>query len=160
MGAITGMMSLEIITSTMCGLTESGSPTNPRSTNLVVLDFGSWLCFSNFFAIINLASLPEMPQALPPSALMAETISLLIEPARTICTISTVARSVTRNPSLNSVLICNRSSMAPICGPPPCTTIGFTPACFNRTISLAKLFASSASPMALPPYFTTTVWLS
>ena len=42
--------------------------------------------------------------ARPPSALMKPTICLLIEPASTISTISTVARSVMRKPAANSRL--------------------------------------------------------
>ena len=49
-------------------------------------------------AIIRLASLPQMPTALPPCRLIADTISLLIAPANTISTTSTVGLSVTRNP--------------------------------------------------------------
>jgi hypothetical protein len=78
-------------------------------------------------------------------------------PDSTISTISTVAASVTRRPSMNSLLIFSRSSMLPICGPPPCTTIGFMPTCFISTTSRAKSLATFSSPMAWPPYLTTTV---
>ena len=45
-----------------------------------------------------LPSLPQRPIARPPCALIAPTICLLIEPASTISTISTVGLSVTRRP--------------------------------------------------------------
>ena len=73
-----------------------------------------------------------MPTALPPCALIAVTISLLTEPASTISTTSTVSRSVTRKPPLNSDLMLSRSSSEPICGPPPCTTMGFTPGLLDQ----------------------------
>jgi len=46
-----------------------------------------------------MADRAHSPIAQPPSALIAETICLLIVPARTISTTSIVAASVTRNPS-------------------------------------------------------------
>ena len=46
-------------------------------------------------AVTMAPSLPQRPIARPPCALMAPTICLLIEPASTISTISTVALSVT-----------------------------------------------------------------
>jgi len=98
-----------------------------------------------------------MPMAVPPAALMAPTIALLIEPARTISTTSTVLASVTRRPSTNSLSTLSRFSISPICGPPPCTTMGLMPTCFISTTSRAKISASLPSPMAWPPYFTTTV---
>jgi hypothetical protein len=97
---------------------------------------------------------------LPPSALIAMTISLLIEPASTISTTSTVRLSVTRRPARNSLLMPSRSSISPICGPPPWTTTGLTPEVSRSVMSRAKARASSASPMAWPPYFTTTTFWS
>ncbi len=104
-----------------------------------------------------LPSLPLRPSALPPASLMKPTRDLLIEPASTISTISTVALSVMRRPAANSDLMPSLASMAPICGPPPCTTTGFTPDCSSRTMSCAKSRATCSSPMAWPPYFTTTM---
>ena len=129
------------------------------STAFIRFDSGSAISVI-LRAIIKLASLPEMPTALPPCRLMAVTISLLMRPASTISTTSTVGLSVTRSPFTNSLLSCKRLSMPAICGPPPCTTIGFTPACFRSTMSWAKAAARPASPMAWPPYLTTTVWPS
>jgi hypothetical protein len=51
----------------------------------------------------------------------------------------------------------SRLSISPICGPPPCTTTGLMAVCSISTMSRAKLRAISSSPMAWPPYFTTTV---
>ena len=108
-------------------------------------------------ACTMLPSLPERPTALPPAALMKPTICLLIEPASTISTISTVALSVMRRPAANSDLMPSRLSMSPICGPPPCTTTGLIAVCSISTMSRAKLFAVASSPIAWPPYFTTTI---
>ena len=58
--------------------------------------------------------LPEMPIARPPAALIAATILLLIEPDKTISTISTVSPSVTRRPSIKSLFIVRRTSILPI----------------------------------------------
>ena len=69
----------------------------------------------------------------------------------------TVALSVTRSPSTKSLLILSRDSIWPICGPPPCTTIGFMPTCFRSTMSSANMVPTPFSPIAWPPYFTTTV---
>ena len=51
-------------------------------------------------AVTMLPSLPQSPMALPPSAPIQPTICLLMEPAKTISTTSTVAWSVTRKPAL------------------------------------------------------------
>ncbi len=48
-----------------------------------------------------------MPTALPPCRLIAETMSLLMAPASTISTTSTVGLSVTRRPCTKSEVICN-----------------------------------------------------
>ena len=108
-------------------------------------------------ASISCASLPESPTARPPTAWIAPTICLLMLPASTISTISTVAESVTRRPSTNSLLILRRSSIALICGPPPWTTTGLMPTCLSSTMSRAKPSASAAEPIAWPPYLTTKV---
>jgi hypothetical protein len=100
--------------------------------------------------------LPEIPTALPPACWMLLTMLLLIDPASTISTTSMVALSVTLRPSTKSDFTCSFSSMRLICGPPPCTTIGLMPHCFNSTISLAKRLARLGSTMAWPPYLTTT----
>ncbi len=104
-----------------------------------------------------LPSLPQSPIALPPSALMKPTICLLMEPQSTISTISIVGLSVTRRPFENCDWMPSFFSMAPICGPPPWTTTGFTPDCSSMTMSRANLRAVASSPMAWPPYFTTTI---
>ena len=80
----------------------------------------------------HVAVLAARPIAHSPSALISATISLLIEPASTISTISTVFWSVTRRPPSNFDSMPILASIAPICGPPPCTTIGLTPDCFKQ----------------------------
>ena len=50
----------------------------------------------------------------------------------------------------------SRSSCAVICGPPPCTTTGRSPAYRRNTTSSANASCSAGSVIALPPYFTTT----
>ena len=88
-----------------------------------------------------LPSLPHRPIARPPWALIVPTICLLMEPASTISTISTVALSVMRRPSEKRDLMPSFSSIEPICGPPPWTTTGLTPDCSSSTMSRAKLRA-------------------
>ena len=104
-----------------------------------------------------LPSLPQSPMARPPSALMKPTICLLMEPQSTISTISIVGLSVIRKPFENCDEMPSFFNIAPICGPPPCTTTGFTPDCSSSTMSRAKLRPTLSSPMAWPPYFTTTM---
>ena len=99
-------------------------------------------------AVTMLPSLPQSPTACPPAPLMKPTICLLMAPASTISTISMVAASVTRSPAANSDLMPSRLSISPICGPPPCTTTGLMAVCSISTMSRAKLFAISSSPMA------------
>ena len=101
--------------------------------------------------------MPVTPTARPPSALMSETISLLTRPPSTICTTSMVAESVTRMPSTKRVSMPSLASSAPICGPPPWTTMGFMPTSFISTTSRAKACFSDSSTIALPPYLMTMV---
>ena len=75
-------------------------------------------------ALIRLPSLPDRPIAKPPALLIAAETCLLMAPARTISTTSTVSASVTRSPSMKDDFIFMRSNVWPICGPPPWTTIG------------------------------------
>ena len=82
---------------------------------------------------------------------------LLTVPASTISTTSTIAASVTRSPSMKVDWIASRFSIALICGPPPCTTTGLMPTCFSSAMSLPNRCARCSSPIAWPPYFTTTV---
>ena len=110
-----------------------------------------------FSAVTSPASLPEMPTARPPAAPIQLTISLLIDPARTISAIFAVSESVTRSPPTKFDSTPSRLSIAPIWGPPPWTTIGLMPTAFSSTTSSAKSRCSSGSPIAWPPYFTTKV---
>jgi hypothetical protein len=90
---------------------------------------------------------------------MLVTSCLLMEPVKTISTTSTAASSVTRRPSMNLDSILSFFSIAPIWGPPPCTTTGSMPVCFINTMSWEKSCAP-VPVMALPPYFTTMVFWS
>ena len=94
--------------------TDFGSPTKPRSVTFSILLSGSNDLRVNFFTVSRLASFPEMPTALPPDLFIAAAIDLFIDPAKTISTISTVALSVTRKPSINSLFIAILSSICPI----------------------------------------------
>ena len=134
----------------------AGSPTCLRSTLSSSPVLGSRISVT-LRARIKLPSLPQMPTAMPPHSLMSATIALLIEPARTISTISMVAASVTRRPFTKVLLSPTRSSILLICGPPPWTTMGFMPTCFISTTSRATRSPSFGSVMAWPPYFTTKV---
>ena len=148
------------MTSRIWLLTFCGVPTKPRLTAFSTLEVGSLALLRVFLATSKSPSLPDRPTAVPPAALSAVTICLLIAPARTISTTSMVCASVTRRPFLKLLLIFNRSSMAAICGPPPCTMTGLMPDCLSSTTSCANWRASTSSPMAWPPYLTTTVFLS
>ena len=151
------MKSEAITQSSTVRSTRSGSPTKPRSTTSSWPVAGLMIVRLTLRAAPMPPSLPERPMARPPSALIDATICLLIEPARIISTMSTVSLSVTRRPALNSLLMPSRSSMPPICGPPPWTTTGLMPTSLRIATSCANQRAALASPMALPPYFTTTV---
>jgi len=94
---------------------------------------------------------------MPPFKLMRLTIFLLTLPTSTISTTSMVASSVTRRPWRNSLTILSCLSIWPICGPPPWTMTGLMPMYLSRMTLRAKLFCSSASTMAWPPYLMTTV---
>ena len=64
---------------------------------------------------------------------------------------------VTRRPPRNSEVMPSRFNIEEICGPPPCTTTGWTPQRFMNTMSWAKARFRSSSIMALPPYLITTI---
>mmetsp|Transcript_5617 Transcript_5617/g.23346 ORF Transcript_5617/g.23346 Transcript_5617/m.23346 type:complete len:253 (-) Transcript_5617:304-1062(-) len=150
MGAMTGMTRWSRSDSRRSALTDSGVPTKPRSTAVSPTVF-----LTSFSATMSESSRPESPSAWPPAEAMAAEMALLIEPS-TISATSIVAASVTRRPSTKRVGTWSRSSISPICGPPPCTTTGLTPRRCMRTTSLAKQSAACASLIAWPPYLTTT----
>ena len=104
-----------------------------------------------------LPSLPERPTALPPSALIAMTISLLIEPASTISTTSTVAlvgdAEAAAELRLDAELLEHLADLRPAAMHHDRPT----PEVSRSVMSRAKALASSGSPMAWPPYFTTTI---
>ena len=127
-------------------------PTWPMST-----PFLSGVLMKSFLAFMKWPSLPVKPTALPPNWFNIDTISLFTEPPNTISTTSMVSASVTRMPCTNSPCLPTFSNMWLICGPPPCTTMGFIPHSFNNTTSLAKPSFKAASVMALPPYLITIV---
>ena len=68
-----------------------------------------------------------------------------------------VRSSVTRRPSTLRGSMPSPRKVSSICGPPPCTTIGFMPTYFISTTSRTKLSWSVSSVMALPPYLITNV---
>ena len=80
-----------------------------------------------------------------------------MEPASTISTISSVLASVMRSPAAYCDCTPTFLSIASICGPPPCTTIGLMAVCSSSTMSRAKSRARCSSPMAWPPYLTTMI---
>ncbi len=108
-------------------------------------------------AVMVCASSPDRPTAKGPWALRAPTSSRCTCPVSTIRTTSMVSGVVTRRPASKRTSRSRRSSMALICGPPPCTTTGRSPACHSSTTSCAKVRCSAGSTMALPPNLTTTV---
>src|ERR687897_3865856 len=78
-------------------------------------------------------------------------------PSSTIFATSTVSGSDTRRPSTNRTSIPSRSMYAVMSGPPPWTTIGFSPTYLSSTMSVANASRSSSSRIAAPPYLTTIV---
>ena len=156
-GATTGITSLSVsIVSTRVSI-DSTWPTCPMSMISGASSSGLFRSIFSCFARINCPSLPVSPIARPPARLRRLTISLLTSPPSTISTTSMVSSVVTRIPSINFDSIFNRSSKSPICGPPPCTTIGRIPTACIKTISLANEALRSSSVIAFPPYLTTIV---
>jgi len=151
------MKSLWVNISSTSVFTPVTSPTMPKSICEIE---PSASCFSinNLRARSKLPSLPVKPMARPPCLLIRFTIDLLTLPPNTISTTSMVAWSVTRIPSIRSDSCPKRFSNESTCGPPPCTTIGFKPTVFNNTMSRANELSNSGSVIALPPYFTTSVF--
>ena len=119
-----------------------------------------------------LASSPDRPTANDPCTFMADTISRLTLPMRTMLAISRVSASVTRLPSTNSGTLPSLAMSSPICGPPPWTTTGSMPTERMSTTSCANDANASASPASspsviaspstgvntLPPYLMTTTF--
>ena len=104
------------------GSVVSISPTSPMST-------GSPSTIAALRLAVNrLASSPDMPTANGPSRLISRTMSLLTLPVSTIRTTSMVSGVVTRRPAVNVDSRPSRSRCSVICGPPPCTTTGRSPA--------------------------------
>ena len=136
--------------STASGRTDVTSPTSPMSTSSPST---TGIVFS---AVNSPASSPESPTANAPCWLSRPTSSRLTCPVSTMRTTSIASGVVTRSPARNSDSMPSRSSIALICGPPPCTTTGWNPASRRKTMSSANASLSLSSVMALPPYFTTT----
>src|SRR3954466_2789649 len=140
------------MSSTAGGSTATPARTSPMST-------GSPPTSAVRFSAVNSpASSPESPTAYGPCWLMSPTSSRPTWPTSTIRTTSIVPGVGTRRPPRNSAGGPRRSSIAVICGPPPCTTTGRIPASRRNTMSRANACLSSSSTMALPPYLTTTTW--
>ena len=120
------------------------SPTKPRR-------------LSAAFARIIPASMPHRPMARPPLRVTRSTKLLFTFPASTICTISTVSRSVTRKPSTKLLFLPTRWSISVISGPPPCTSTTLMPIALRSTMSPITASFSSSLIIALPPYLITMV---
>ena len=69
-----------------------------------------------------------MPTANGPCWLISPMTSRFTCPVSTIRTTSMASGVVTRSPARNVLSMPSRSSWALICGPPPCTTTGRSPA--------------------------------
>ncbi|AFU00665.1 ion transporter [Nocardia brasiliensis ATCC 700358] len=147
----TGMRPASIRSSTASGFTSLTSPTRPISVGTPSTSTVRRV------AVNRPASSPEMPTAYGPCALISPTSSRPTCPNSTIRTTSITSGVVTRKPPRNSPCRPSFFSIALICGPPPCTTTGCTPTVRRKAMSAAKACSSSASTMALPPNFTTTI---
>ena len=129
----------------------TGVPTIPRSTESPLVA----LCNAAFFTGATPASAPVNPIARPPAALMAATNRVLMDPASTETTISSVSGSVTRRPSTWRLGMPTCASDASISRPPPCTTIsGRSFAACLITLPIAA--SRSALSISSPPSFRTT----
>ena len=102
--------------------------------------------------------MPLMPTALTPSSSTMVTRFLLTRP-RTISAISMVSSSVTRRPFTKEGSLPTFSTHLLMAFPPPCTMMGLKPTSFKSVTSLITFFCSSSLLMALPPYFTTMIFL-
>mmetsp|Transcript_6003 Transcript_6003/g.17925 ORF Transcript_6003/g.17925 Transcript_6003/m.17925 type:complete len:228 (-) Transcript_6003:36-719(-) len=147
-GEITGVMPMSNKELRSSVLTVSTSPTNPRS-------YPSLLIFLTHCS--SESSRPDRPSARPPALQIVDAISLLTEPQSTISATSTTSGDETRMPPSNRLSTPTFSSMALICGPPPCTTTTRMPRFCSVATSSQKPALSSGDVMALPPYLTTTV---
>src|SRR5690606_32045843 len=146
----TGMRPASSRSWTAAGCTSTTSPTSPTSTGSPsTVACRRWACRRP-------PSSPESPTAYGPWALMRPTSSRDTWPVRTMRTTSIASGVVTRSPPRNSDSMPSRSSIAEICGPPPCTTTGRRPTRRRNTMSCANAALSVSSTMALPPYLTTT----
>src|SRR6266487_1851474 len=147
----TGIRSSAISARTAAGSTVSISPTSPMSTGVPSTTACRWRAVSMF------ASSPDMPTANGPCRLIRPTTSLFTWPVSTMRTTSMVSGVVTRSPAVNVLGTPSRSRWAEICGPPPCTTTGLSPAYRRNTTSWANPARSASSVIAWPPYLITTV---
>ena len=84
-------------------------------------------------------------------------MSLFTLPVSTMRTTSIVSGVVTRRPAVNVLSRPSRSRCSLICGPPPCTTTGRSPAYRRKMRSWAKASRNGSSVIALPPYLITTI---
>src|SRR6266700_4602686 len=147
----TGIRPSAISARTAAGSTVSISPTSPMSTGVP----STTAC--RLRAVNMFASSPDMPTANGPCRLIRPTTSLFTWPVSTMRTTSMVSGVVTRSPAVNVLGTPSRSRWAEICGPPPCTTTGLSPAYRRNTTSWANPARSASSVIAWPPYLITTV---
>ena len=89
-----------------------------------------------------------MPTANGPCRLISPTTSRFTWPVSTILTTSMASAVVTRSPPRNVDSMPSLSRCALICGPPPWTTTGRSPAYLRNTTSSANASRSASSVMA------------
>ncbi len=130
------------------GFTSVISPTYPIS-------FPSEYLFSTFKSP---PSFPLIPTAFTPKTWTFCTRDLFTL-FNTISAISMVAASVFRSPLINSGSIPDFSTHLLISFPPPWTIMGLKPTSFNKVTSSMTWRFKFSSSIALPPYFTTIIFL-
>ncbi len=108
-------------------------------------------------ALSVLPSAPEMPTALCPYSLSAQTRSWLTLPTSTSRTASIVASSVTRRPPLNCTGRPSAFTCALMALPPPWTSTMRMPRSLSISMSATTWRQSSGFSMADPPYLMTKV---
>jgi hypothetical protein len=107
------------------------------------------------FTTATPASAPVSPTGDPPASRTAATRRVLIEPASTATTASSVGASVTRNPSTWRFGMPASASAASISLPPPCTTVSDARAASAR-MPRAMRCTSAGCSSSSPPSFSTT----
>ena len=128
-----------------------GTPTRPRSTTRP----STVRCGGAGSDRPHAASAPVSPTAATPAAVSAATRRVLMAPASTETTTSSVGSSVMRSPSTCRFSIPAAFNAASISRPPPCTTTSGSTAAMSRMAATTACSRSALSSSS-PPNFRTS----